>query len=192
MSLKSYLITGANRGIGLGLTTSLLARSNVLVIAAVRDPSASSSKALSSLPIGPSSKLIVVKVDAAAPTAACDAETTLHTQHGISKLDVVIANAGISKYYGPAATTPLSEVRDHYEVNVSGPLAIFQATWPLLEKSEAPIYVAVSTGAASIGDMGDIPFPLTAYGASKAALNFIVRKIHFENEKLIAFPISPG
>lgn len=192
MSLKTYLVTGANRGIGLGLTTSLLARSNVIVIATVRDLSSSSSKALSSLPTGPSSKLIVVEIDSASPTDAFDAASTLQTQHGISKLDVVIANAGISKYYGPATTTPLSEVRDHYEVNVLGPLALFQATWPLLEKSKAPIFVAVSTGAASIGNMGDIPMAVTAYGASKVALNYVVRKIHFENEKLIAFPISPG
>jgi norsolorinic acid ketoreductase len=37
-----------------------------------------------------------------------------------------------------------------------------------------------------------MPMPVTAYGASKATLNYIVRKIHFENEHLIAFPISPG
>ena len=192
MSPKTYLVTGANRGIGLGLTTTLLARPDVLVIATVRDLSSPSSKALSSLPTGPSSKLIIVKIDSASPTDAFDAASTLQTQHGISKIDVVIANAGISKYYGPATTTPLSEVREHYEVNVLGPLALFQATWPLLEKSEAPVFVALSTGAASISDMGHLPLAVTAYGASKAAVNYIVRKMHFENEKLIAFPISPG
>ena len=32
----------------------------------------------------------------------------------------------------------------------------------------------------------------TAYGASKAALNFITRRIHAENPGLIAFVINPG
>jgi NAD(P)-dependent dehydrogenase (short-subunit alcohol dehydrogenase family) len=30
------------------------------------------------------------------------------------------------------------------------------------------------------------------YGASKAALNSLTRKIHFENEWLVAFPLNPG
>jgi NAD(P)-dependent dehydrogenase (short-subunit alcohol dehydrogenase family) len=40
--------------------------------------------------------------------------------------------------------------------------------------------------------MESVPLKSTAYGASKAAVNYIVRKIHFENPGLIAFPISPG
>jgi NAD(P)-dependent dehydrogenase (short-subunit alcohol dehydrogenase family) len=39
-------------------------------------------------------------------------------------------------------------------------------------------------------DFGQLP--VTAYGSSKAAVNYIVRKIHFENPDLIAFPIHPG
>jgi NAD(P)-dependent dehydrogenase (short-subunit alcohol dehydrogenase family) len=30
------------------------------------------------------------------------------------------------------------------------------------------------------------------YSASKAALNSLTRKIHFENEWLVAFPLNPG
>jgi norsolorinic acid ketoreductase len=44
----------------------------------------------------------------------------------------------------------------------------------------------------SIGDMESMPLKSSAYGGSKAELNYIVRKIHFENPGLIAFPISPG
>lgn len=32
----------------------------------------------------------------------------------------------------------------------------------------------------------------TAYGASKAALNWITKNIHIENPKIIAFPLHPG
>jgi len=78
------------------------------------------------------------------------------------------------------------------EVNTIGVLALFQASWPLLQKSKQPIFMALSSGVGSIGDMGSIPLLATAYGASKAALNYIVRKIHYENEALIAFVISPG
>jgi norsolorinic acid ketoreductase len=54
------------------------------------------------------------------------------------------------------------------------------------------MFVALSTGIGSIGGMGSLPVPAMAYGVSKCALNYIVRKIHFENEKLIAWVLSPG
>ncbi|THY84744.1 hypothetical protein D6C92_09157 [Aureobasidium pullulans] len=51
----------------------------------------------------------------------------------------------------------------------------------------------MSSGAASLNDMEHMPFmPITAYGASKAALNYIVRKIHFENLGVCSWVLSPG
>ena len=134
----------------------------------------------------------MVHIDNLSEGSATDAVKDLQSKHGITKLDVVIANAGISNFYGPAISTPLSEVRNHFEVNAIGSLALFQATWPLLEAAPKPTFVVVSTGLASIGDMDGFPMPVAAYGASKAAINYITRKIHFENPNLIAFPISPG
>lgn len=117
----------------------------------------------------------------------------LKDAHGITSLDIVIANAGISNYYGPLTTTPLEEFRSHYEVNTIGVVTLFQATWPLLQKSSvAPKFVALSTAVASMGDMASLPLESSAYGASKAAVNYITRKAHFENPGLIIFPISPG
>ena len=40
--------------------------------------------------------------------------------------------------------------------------------------------------------MALLPFPNASYGVSKVALNFVVRKIHFEHEGLVAFPMDPG
>ena len=192
MSLTSYLITGGNRGIGLGLVSALLSRDNTLVIATVRDVASESSKKLHSLPKGANSRIVVLKIDSTIETDPAQAMIQLTSEYHVDKLDVVIANAGISNYYGPATTTPLKEVHDHYFVNVVGPLALFQATFPLLEKSSSPKFVPLTTLVASMTAMGSLPLQTTAYGASKAALNYITRKIHFENEKLIAFPISPG
>lgn len=88
--------------------------------------------------------------------------------------------------------TPPAEVQEHFAVNVVGTLALFQATCPLLKASAAPKFVAISTFIGSIADMEQYPFPATALGISKAALNFLVRKIHFENDWLVAFPLHPG
>ena len=48
------------------------------------------------------------------------------------------------------------------------------------------------SGIASITDMEQLPIKSTAYGMSKAAVNYMVRKLHFENPGLVAFVISPG
>jgi norsolorinic acid ketoreductase len=185
-------LTIMSLGLGRGLLESLIKRPNTIVVAGVRNPSDESSKSLASLTPGLGSKIIIVAIDSNIESSAKQAISILEAQHGITKLDTVIANAGISKYYGPATITPISEVREHFDVNVIGTLVLFQATWHLLKLSSSPMFVALSTGVASIGDMESIPLPATAYGISKVAVNYMVRKIHFENPELIAFAISPG
>lgn len=191
-STKTYLITGANRGLGRGLLEALIQRPNTLVVAGVRNLSDPTVKSLESVKTGSGSKVITVVINSNDDSSAQKAIDVLKTQHGITKLDTVIANAGISNYYGPATTTPVSEVREHFEVNAVGTIVLFQAAWPLLKLSSNPLFVALSTGIASIGDMEGLPLPSTAYGMSKVAINYMVRKTHFENPELTAFVISPG
>jgi norsolorinic acid ketoreductase len=184
-----YFISGANRGIGLGFVQTLAKRPNTVIYAGVRNPNnAKELQKLNSL----TKNIYVVKLESVSESDAKAVAETIEKTSG--HVDVIIANAGISNYYGPATTTPIKEVRDHYEVNVLGPLILFQALYPLLKKSksDAPKFVVISTAIASIGDM--YPMPVTAYGASKAAVNYVTKKIHQEHEKdgLIAFSLSPG
>lgn len=200
MSQTIYLITGANRGIGRGLVTSLIQRPNTTILAAVRDPSHQTAKDLETLSKGLNSNIQIIKIDSASDTDAREAlqpftsllNTHAHPSHGITHIDVVIANAGIAKYYGTAEETPVEEMREHHQINVIAPLLLFQATLPLLQKSRNPKFVPISSAAGTIGDMEKIPMKIAAYGSSKAALNFVTRKIHIENEGIIAFPINPG
>ncbi|MCJ1377801.1 hypothetical protein MMC17_000897 [Xylographa soralifera] len=186
------LITGANRGIGRGLVEEYLSRPNSTVVAAVRDPSNATSQSLSTIAIAKGSKLITVKIDSLSETDAKAAVELLKESHGISKLDVVIANSGIGKYFGQAGETPISELRDHLDVNYIGTLVLFQATLPLLEASADPKFVLVSSFLGSLSDMEKYPLPVLSYGASKAAANYMIRKIHFEYPKLTVFSMSPG
>ena len=106
----------------------------------------------------------------------------------------IIIGIGISKYYGPLVTTPISEFEDHWKVNAMGPVVLFQATHKLLLASptKAPTFVVISTGAASISAY--IPMASSAYGSSKTAVNFLIKVLDDEHAKdgLIAFAISPG
>jgi norsolorinic acid ketoreductase len=174
------------------LLEALVNRPNTTVIAGVRNLADTSSKSLESLSTGSGSRVITVTIDSNDDSSAKKAVEFLQTKYGIDKIDVVIANAGIAKYYGSAEITPISEVREHFEVNTIGALLLFQATAPLLKRSTAAMFVGISTGLASITNMGDLPAPTTAYGLSKVALNYFIRKIHFENPDITAFVMSPG
>jgi norsolorinic acid ketoreductase len=147
---------------------------------------------LSSFSVASGNKLIVVKIDSFSETDSKNAIDLLISQHGLTKLDVVIANAGICKYSGLGLVTPIRELQDHFNVNTLGPLILLQATWSLLQASSQPKFVVLTSAVGSMGGMEDANLRLIAYGTSKAAVNYIVRKLHFEYETLITVLIHPG
>ncbi|EKG19293.1 Short-chain dehydrogenase/reductase SDR [Macrophomina phaseolina MS6] len=185
----TYLVTGASRGIGYGLVEALVQRPGVTVVASIRDIAKRETVEQLNAKAGDGSKIVAVQLRVPNTEDAQALPKTL-TDHGVNHLDVVIANAGIAKHYGPIATTPLDEMRDHFEVNTIGVVELFQAVAPFLERSENPKFVYVSSAVGSLTVA--YPMPNAAYGASKAAANFALVKIHQENPKLTAFPISPG
>ncbi|KAK4706003.1 hypothetical protein P7C70_g200, partial [Phenoliferia sp. Uapishka_3] len=184
-----YLVSGANRGIGFGLVTALVKDPNNLVFAGARDPStADDLNALAkSLP-----NLYIVKLTSA--DVEDNQAAVKEIQEKAGRLDTVIANAGIAKHFGPFATTPLQEFRDHYEINTLGPVVLFQSVQPLLAKSPsgAGHFALISTAAASIGSY--VSVSAAPYGSSKAAANFLIQVIHSEHEAdgIIASAHHPG
>ena len=79
--------------------------------------------------------------------------------------------------------------RCSFQVNVLGPIVLFQAFRDLLKASSLPRFIAISSGAGSIGMMDMVPMDMSSYGTSKVALNWVVRKIHFENDWLSTSPM---
>jgi norsolorinic acid ketoreductase len=188
-----YLVTGASRGLGRALVAAYLAQPNNTVIAAVRDPTSSSSISLQELVKGANSSLIIVKIDSLSETDAQQAITQLKSEHNITSLDVVIANAGIAKLFPLVQDARVEDFLEHYRTNVIGVAILFQAILPLLKNStKTPKFVVMGSVAGSIGEAEKSPVPNTVYGASKAALNFITKRIHAENADIIAFPVHPG
>lgn len=193
---KTFLITGANRGIGKGLTAKLILRPGVTVIATARD-TAKAADVLNDLPKGEGSKFIVVKLDSDVDSDPETAVALLQDEHSIASLDVVIANAGISKDGATVANTTPQNLRDHFDTNSIGPVTLFQAVRPLLQASKtgSPIFVAVSSLVGSIASqeaLSALSQMLSPYGASKAALNWLVAHIHIEEPWLTAFVVHPG
>ncbi|PYH92705.1 toxin biosynthesis ketoreductase [Aspergillus ellipticus CBS 707.79] len=194
-----YLITGASQGIGLALVSTLLLRPNTTVIATVRNPTTSHHH-LYSLLRASTSTLLILKIDASSPADAAAAIThlqSLTTASGsssqITHIDTVIANAG---HYDDAThrvdSIPLDTVQKHLDVNTLGLIRLFQAVYPLLKQSSRPMFVTVSSFLGSIWGIEEEFFPGAAYGLSKAAGNWVTRKMHVENEGWVCFMVHPG
>ena len=189
----TYLVTGANRGIGLGLVTTYLARPNSTIVAAVRDPNHATSKALADLPKGAGSNLIVVKIDSLSETDADQAIAELQSKYNITALDVVVANAGVASVYPAVHEAQAKDMIEHYRINVVAVPILLRAVLPLLKQStQGAKFVTIGSVAGTIGDMEKVAVPNAAYGPSKAAVSWISRKIHFENPDLISFNVHPG
>ncbi|KAH7346236.1 hypothetical protein BKA65DRAFT_273297 [Rhexocercosporidium sp. MPI-PUGE-AT-0058] len=191
MSGLTYVITGANRGIGKGLLTALITRPNTTIIAAVRDTSAAT-KSLSSVPVGKDSKIIIVKLDATVDSDPAAAVNELKSKHNITKVDILLSNAGLLDTIAPVLETTPDAVRRHIQVNTIGPLTLIQAFMPLLLASESPKFLVISSTIGSIADMESFQAPFFACGMSKAAVNYLVRKIAFENPKVVSAAFHPG
>jgi len=163
------------------------------VVAAVRNPSGKEAQDLKSLPRSEGSQLLLVKIESTSETDAVEAVKSIQSQ-GVSHLDVVIANAGIFKTeaFLEVAKMKTSDLIEHVDVNVNGPVRLFQATLPLLRAAKQPKFVVISSAVSTITNAEYIPYTVTSYGASKAALNFLLRRIHIENPNIIAIAFHPG
>ncbi|KAF7591654.1 hypothetical protein BBP40_001230 [Aspergillus hancockii] len=189
---KVYIITGANRGLGLGLVKSLLTRPNTTILATVRNPEAAASLKSDSATITPgaSSTLHILTLDFT--TAPSPDKIRQSIPESITHADVLIANAGSATSMTSAAETSADDLRTCFEINTIAPLLTFQAFWPLLQKVPTPKFIAISSSVGSISEQE--PVPGGAYGPSKAALNWLAAALHAQNEEsgLVAFALHPG
>ncbi|KAK8035742.1 hypothetical protein PG991_001815 [Apiospora marii] len=206
----TVFITGASRGIGNALVKAYLQRPNHTVIASVRDPK---STPLKGLETAAGSRLMVVKIEAKSAGDAAAAVEQIKAE-GITALDVVIAAAGINpaEAWNEVQDIDPAQMEEIFQVNTFAFVKLLHAVWPLLkataDKAKAanttrppPKLLALSSNAGQIGDMaveipipGQDPIPLRvgAYGASKAALNYLVRRAHLENKWLACWAMNPG
>ncbi|WP_431103371.1 SDR family oxidoreductase [Roseateles noduli] len=147
--MKTVLITGCSSGYGLATARHFHAQ-GWQVIATMRTPR--------DIDIPPSSRFRVVALDVTRP------ESIARALEDIGTIDVLVNNAGIG-LFGAFEATPMTTVRDVFETNTFGTLAMCQAVIPRLREQRSGTIVNVTSSATLA------PFPLVAaYTASKTAI----------------------
>lgn len=162
---QTWMITGANRGIGLALTMELLRRGDH-VIAAARDPWGGALAELAGVHVG---QLTPLELDVTSDESVAAAKRALAGR----PLDVLVNNAGI---YGPrdrqsAFDMDFDAWREVFEVNVYAPLRVAQAFLPNLEAGSGRKIATISS---RMGSLGGSPSGAIAYRSSKAAVNMVM------------------
>ncbi len=180
------MVTGASRGIGLGLVRQLAARGDQ-VIAAVRAPDRASELAA-----------LAAASDGRIRTVACDVADdgsvrAFAAEVGDAAIDLLINNAGV--YGGDAQGLDGVDWADAvrtFEINALGPLRVTLALRAALRRARAARVVHVTSGMGSIADNGSGGD--YAYRMSKAALNMAGRSlaIDLRADRIISVVINPG
>lgn len=164
---RNIVITGAGRGLGLGLARQFAKRGDH-VVGAARSPQTANELAEVADQ--------VVTLDVASDDSIADAAAALVS---LGHIDVLINNAGINATAVGAGVDTRGTMdlgREHFlsvmDINAAGPMLVTRAFLPLLRSAGSGFVVNISSqlGAMTFGDQhgNDI-----AYNASKAALNMV-------------------
>jgi NAD(P)-dependent dehydrogenase (short-subunit alcohol dehydrogenase family) len=186
---QKYLITGANRGIGLALVRQLLADGHN-VIATARQPQESAD--LKELEMIHRENISLAQIDVNSDESVEGCAAILRDLVG--SIDVLINNAGLFPEEGDETLAEMTPqlFRDAFETNVLGPFRMVRAFLSMLENTENPRIVNISSGAGSISEKEDYSY--YAYSTSKAALNMLTRAMAAELKPngICVVALSPG
>ncbi|CCH43236.1 3-oxoacyl-[acyl-carrier-protein] reductase [Wickerhamomyces ciferrii] len=188
MSGKVYFISGANRGIGYEFAKQLSSIPSNTVIATARDPASATD--LQEL-ANSNPKVHIVKLDVSDESSFDQLDDQLK-DIAANGIDILISNAGVAQSYKTLLETPKEKFIHHYNVNALGPIFLVKALYKYLQKSQTKQIAFVSSLAGVINDF--FPFSTSAYGQSKAALNYTVKEFSFEleSEGFTVVALHPG
>jgi NAD(P)-dependent dehydrogenase (short-subunit alcohol dehydrogenase family) len=178
------LITGANRGIGLQ-TAKDLGPNGITLLLGVRDL-AKGEAAVAAIR-RQDFEAEAVHLDVTDPAARQEVYDFIDRVFG--RLDILVNNAGVllESFPGPGkpSTLSLETLRDTFETNFFGAVALTQKLLPLIRRSPAGRIVNVSSIMGSLALHADPSSPIYhssvfAYNTSKAALNSFTLHLAYE------------
>jgi NAD(P)-dependent dehydrogenase (short-subunit alcohol dehydrogenase family) len=152
---KTWLITGAGRGMGVEFARAALAAGHN-VVATGRDPETVTSA------VGEHENLLVTALDVTDPHSAQNAAAAALDRFG--RIDVLLNNAGsfLAGFFEELTT---EQVRSQIETNLFGPMTVTRAVLPVMRRQHSGLVISISSGAGVSGGPSG-----SAYAASKFAL----------------------
>ena len=181
---KTYLVTGANRGLGLGITKELIAQGcRVLVTTRMMDGRSERGQTAAKNP----QQVKVFTVDVSDQRSI---ETLAHDLKN-ETIDVLVNNAGI---FLPDADERGQFKWDHIQqtflINTLGPMRVTEALLPQLSRAARPLVITVSSLMGSIADNSS--GGSYGYRISKAAVNMWSRSFAKDHKNITTVVIHPG
>lgn len=160
--MKTVLITGCSSGFGLEIAKYFLDR-NWNVIATMRTPNEDV------LPT--SNRLKILKLD------VTDADSIRLAVEQAGHIDVLVNNAGVGML-GPFESTSMEAIRDVFEINTFGTMAVTQAVLPQFRARRDGVVINVTSSVT----LKALPL-LPVYTGSKAAITAFTKSLALELEE---------
>lgn len=178
---NSVVITGASTGIGLACAL-YLERHGFTVFAGVRKQVDADTLRQKS-----SERLTPIFIDVTQPDTIATAAQTVTDAVGSAGLGGLVNNAGIA-VAGPLEFLPINELRNQFEVNVVGQVAVTQAFLGLIRQGQGRII-----NMSSISGRVALPF-VGPYAASKFSLEALTDSLRVELKPwgIDVISIQPG
>lgn len=184
--MKSVLITGANRSIGLEIAKQL-SKKGLFVYLGTRDLE-KGNVVVQELHENGFQNIKAIAIDVTKPDSILAAKNIVESEQG--KLDVLINNAGISGVFPQhASDTSIKDIQEVFDTNFFGVISVTQAFLELLKKSDSPRITNITSGLGSLTLHSDpswkyYDFKTASYGTSKAALNAYTIVLAYELKEL--------
>lgn len=177
---KIWFITGANRGLGLGIARAVLDAGH-RVVATARKP-----EQIAAELSGYGSRLLTVRLDVTKPVEAKAAVALAKQTFG--GIDVLVNNAGYGQL-GWFENTSDEQIRNQFETNVFGAMHVTRAVLPLMRERRSGHVFTVSSVAGIYAVAGS-----STYSASKFAVEGWMEGLAEEVRPLgiVATIIEPG
>ncbi|MCZ8374001.1 MAG: SDR family NAD(P)-dependent oxidoreductase [Beijerinckiaceae bacterium] len=165
--LKTALVTGAARGIGLAAAERFLAEGWAVALLDNNVETLAATVAALDRP----DRVLELPLDVSDPADAAKAAEAMRTRFG--RIDALVNNAGIA-HFGMAIETPLEVWNEIMAVNLTGPFLMTQALFPLMRETGGAIVNITSISGLRASTLR------VAYGTSKAGLAHLTRQLAAE------------
>ncbi|XP_056383273.1 C-factor-like [Hyla sarda] len=206
--IRSVLVTGSNRGIGLELIKKFTAKpqSPEKIFATCRDPDGPRSEELRNI-ASKHSNIVLLPLDATNADSVKEAVIEVEKHLNGSGLNLLINNAGVMSRIN-LDKVDADDMIDTFKTNVVGPMQVSQAFYPLLKKAaennahepltcKRAALVNISSVLGSIERTSvtfDFAKQVISYRISKAALNMLTRlqAESYRSDGILCTALHPG